>query len=707
MNRNQQEVIDLLSDEDSPSSTAAGFPVRARRYLKRSNQQEVIELLSDEDSPSSAAAGFPVRARRYLKKTNQEEVISISSDEETPSNTVAGFPVRARRYLKKTNQEGVISISSDEETPSNTVAGSPFRGQQHPTNHSQNMSQEDNPSSAAAGSPSQAREVPTTPQRRTTIRNPYSPRTRRPGAPSVDTDESERGGGTRRSLFRSNDPRRGELPADRVTSPATRNSATPASVSQETQSPDMSQESATSTPYPPRPRLLTLIMPIGAKHWCFTINNPTVQVKSRLAEIGNDGLSFQVSYLVVGREVAPKTGTPHLQGYVTFAVRQSMAAVKTLFQTQGVYLVVARGTPLEASDYCKKDQDFDEYGTLPASRGKRTDWEPFREYVEVGGGDSTSSETEEKRRIQLLSPQDKLFAALLLNSPEDLVSAAGEGDNATLTADRLLGVMCVLLDIPKPTMPLRAKCDSVREHMQSRAGLVLEEARHVLSDSFVDLRNPQSKPAFEMEMMIVRDEEDTFSRGVKKAYPHKRSFHRTERIEGQKGWFDTKTLKTISMGLVVECSRNDVGVPNVLLGCVVTSNKAVMASTGLVDIVFYHKAPEVPEDSCWTIRPLGTTLIHTVRKFSAVMEYQEVPPFFDVVRGIQVPTHTVNTPGAATPSLGPSDNGFARNGASSINLTELCASPEQLRLPSLNDSQQKATSVFLDAPDGSVTVVQG
>jgi hypothetical protein len=173
----------------------------------------------------------------------------------------------------------------------------------------------------------------------------------------------------------------------------------------------------------------------------------------------------------------------------------------------------------------------------------------------AGGGDSTSSEIEEKERMQLLSPQDKLFAALLLNSPEDLVCARGESASAILTADRLLGGMCALLDLPKPVAPLKAKYDTVREHMQSRAGLVLEEARHVLSDSFVDLRDHQKKPAFEMDMVVVKDENDGFSWGMKKAYPHKRSFQRTARTEDQKGWFDTKTLKTISVGLVVECAQ--------------------------------------------------------------------------------------------------------------------------------------------------------
>lgn len=114
------------------------------------------------------------------------------------------------------------------------------------------------------------------------------------------------------------------------------------------------------------------------KYWVFTLNNYTQADQDALEALSN---TDQVSYLVYGREVAPTTNTPHLQGYVIFtsAVRRSRA--KSLLNNRA-HLERAAGTPTQASDYCKKDGDFSEYGNLPpATRGRRSDWDRFREWV--------------------------------------------------------------------------------------------------------------------------------------------------------------------------------------------------------------------------------------------------------------------------------------------------------------------------------------
>lgn len=96
-----------------------------------------------------------------------------------------------------------------------------------------------------------------------------------------------------------------------------------------------------------------------ALHWCFTLNNPS---PSSLLSLGPE----LYTYLVYGREVAPSTGTLHLQGYVCFKSRKTGAQVKKLLPT--AHWEVKRGTPLEASNYCKKDGDFVEEGVLPAAQ---------------------------------------------------------------------------------------------------------------------------------------------------------------------------------------------------------------------------------------------------------------------------------------------------------------------------------------------------
>lgn len=106
-------------------------------------------------------------------------------------------------------------------------------------------------------------------------------------------------------------------------------------------------------------------MPVlQSSRWVFTLNNPTTDDKDNVASLGSD-LS-RIKYLVVGREVGDN-GTPHLQGFVVFSGVHSRARVSGFLPR--AHLETARGTSKQASDYCKKDNDFDEYGTCPLNKG--------------------------------------------------------------------------------------------------------------------------------------------------------------------------------------------------------------------------------------------------------------------------------------------------------------------------------------------------
>lgn len=113
-----------------------------------------------------------------------------------------------------------------------------------------------------------------------------------------------------------------------------------------------------------------------SKYWCFTLNNYTAEEEKRLQEVPVDA----ANYVIYGREVS-ESGTPHLQGYAEFVIRQRLSAVKRLLGTRGHY-EVSRGTQLEATTYCRKDGDVFERGT-PARRGsgRRTDLEDIRQAI--------------------------------------------------------------------------------------------------------------------------------------------------------------------------------------------------------------------------------------------------------------------------------------------------------------------------------------
>jgi hypothetical protein len=121
-----------------------------------------------------------------------------------------------------------------------------------------------------------------------------------------------------------------------------------------------------------------------ARHWCFTLNNYTDAEQHFLCTHGeeisiDDASSF--SYLVFGRETAPTTGTPHLQGYLTLRKKNRLSYLKTLPGFERAAFFIARGSPKQASDYAKKEGDFEEYGSLVVGRGNAASFEQLRDWI--------------------------------------------------------------------------------------------------------------------------------------------------------------------------------------------------------------------------------------------------------------------------------------------------------------------------------------
>ena len=95
--------------------------------------------------------------------------------------------------------------------------------------------------------------------------------------------------------------------------------------------------------------------------YCFTINNYSNADENLLKDL-------PYKYLVYGREVG-ENGTPHLQGYVEFHSKRHFSAVKKLHTT--AHWEVRKGTAQQAAEYCKKDNDFFEDGTISMSQADK------------------------------------------------------------------------------------------------------------------------------------------------------------------------------------------------------------------------------------------------------------------------------------------------------------------------------------------------
>lgn len=99
--------------------------------------------------------------------------------------------------------------------------------------------------------------------------------------------------------------------------------------------------------------------------WCFTINNYTEQDEEDVK-----ALQQFASYVVCGKETAPTTGTPHLQGYVYMINKASFKAMKRALPR--ARLVVSKGSDFDNFGYSKKEDLWFKFGTPPC-QGRRTD----------------------------------------------------------------------------------------------------------------------------------------------------------------------------------------------------------------------------------------------------------------------------------------------------------------------------------------------
>lgn len=106
-----------------------------------------------------------------------------------------------------------------------------------------------------------------------------------------------------------------------------------------------------------------------SRAYCFTWNNYTDESLTILSEL-------DCRYIIYGKEVAPGTGTPHLQGYVVWNHAKTCRASRSLLP--GCHVSLARGNSLQNKEYCSKGGDSTERGDRPTTNGEKGDKEVAR-----------------------------------------------------------------------------------------------------------------------------------------------------------------------------------------------------------------------------------------------------------------------------------------------------------------------------------------
>lgn len=121
------------------------------------------------------------------------------------------------------------------------------------------------------------------------------------------------------------------------------------------------------------------MIPGTNRGFVFTLPNPTVSEKAQLVSVA--WLNTRgVKYIVFQGEIAPTTGTPHLQGYIEFSNPVRWRHAHTTIGARG-YIYRRLGSPDQARAYCSKPESFApgvaarfEWGSFASvQQGRRSD----------------------------------------------------------------------------------------------------------------------------------------------------------------------------------------------------------------------------------------------------------------------------------------------------------------------------------------------
>lgn len=123
-----------------------------------------------------------------------------------------------------------------------------------------------------------------------------------------------------------------------------------------------------------------------ARNYVFTFNNyPDTTLVDNVP----------CKFIAYSKEVAPTTGTPHLQGYICFNSPKTLSAARLALP--GCHLAAMRGSLAQNESYCSKSADLIKRGTAPVSNQEKgalekERWNIARECAKTGNFDDIDAD---------------------------------------------------------------------------------------------------------------------------------------------------------------------------------------------------------------------------------------------------------------------------------------------------------------------------
>lgn len=151
----------------------------------------------------------------------------------------------------------------------------------------------------------------------------------------------------------------------------------------------------------------------------FTVNNPTETSINDISKIKG------YTYLIMGNEIAPTTGTPHLQSFIYFKDAKTLQQVIKIFSkvptSNKPHIEEMKTTTKACIDYCKEDGDYKEFGTPPKDKAELINkvincvWQNIDEDIKAG---LSFKELTSKYPEQSIKYQGGLYSHFNLNKPQ-------------------------------------------------------------------------------------------------------------------------------------------------------------------------------------------------------------------------------------------------------------------------------------------------
>ena len=141
------------------------------------------------------------------------------------------------------------------------------------------------------------------------------------------------------------------------------------------------------------------------RRFCFTWNNYTELDWVLCSEF----IKKYAKYGIIGKEIAPNTGTHHIQGFINLQKPMRFSTIKQRLDSR-IHIEKANGSDEQNQEYCKKAGDFFEEGT-PQYAGKRNDLDAAISAISTG--EITNLQDVAERHAAVFVKYHRGIAALL------------------------------------------------------------------------------------------------------------------------------------------------------------------------------------------------------------------------------------------------------------------------------------------------------